>query len=88
MEASQFKKGMKVRVAESIPNTVKQFAATDRMFEMQGKIFKLQSLNHLKSGGFILYKQRKYVFSLSELYLLVETKPIPPITFDPKKLEV
>jgi len=86
MNASQYKKGMMVRVAESIPLTKKHYTANDQMYEMTGKIFKIDHLNQSRNGGYIIYDCYRYVFRLEELHILTESKPIPPVMFDPKSL--
>jgi len=81
MNSSQYKKGMMVRVADSLPQTKRSYTTNNRMQAMRGKIFKLDCLNTTNKGGYIQYEGFNYMFRLEELQVVKKTEPISPVTF-------
>jgi hypothetical protein len=93
MNIENIEEGMLVRVkSDSLSETKSIWTLDDDgyMWEMRGKIYKVQSVE-LHRNGVTLYDKindETWIFCPDDLSLLEIKKPKPPVMFDPKNIEI
>jgi len=88
MKLSQIKEKMRVRVNTDLSKTITEwtFGGSDAMPNMRGKSY---IVAYIQNGGVALKNSSKtWIFCPEDLSPTIETKPIPPVMFDPENIDI
>jgi len=92
MNIKNIKMGMMVRVHSDISKTQSRWTLDENgyMLKMREKIHKVNNIDISRNGVTLddTNHDEDWIFSSEDLSMPSETKPMPPVMFDPKNLEV
>lgn len=85
MKISEIKENMRVRVNNNLSRTESKwtFGGSDDMPNMKGKTYMVEHVGSTNRGVRIRNGSNTWIFCPEDLSLPKETKPIPPVMFDP-----